>query len=44
MLAKFNLDPKQDSSISKKYDDGTLLMKHLAVSGNIISKSVMLHL
>lgn len=42
MLVKFSLDPKQDSSISKKYDDGTLLMKRLAFSSNIISKTVML--
>lgn len=27
MLAKFNLDSKQDTSISKKYDEGSLLVK-----------------
>lgn len=43
MLLKLSLDPKQDSSINKKYNDGTLLMKRLALPGNIISKYVMLH-
>lgn len=35
MLLKFNLDSKQDTGISKKYDEGNLLTKLLAWSGNI---------
>lgn len=35
MLAKFNLDSKKDTSISKKYDEGNLLIKLLAWSGNM---------